>query len=43
MHHYIKKKLRSKIDQYKPSEGGKHKLTTHPLLYHDLGLGYSIP
>jgi hypothetical protein len=42
-HLYIKKKLRSKIDQYKPPEGGKHIPTTHPLLYHDLVLGYSNP
>jgi hypothetical protein len=38
-----KKKLGSKIDQNKPPEGGKYKLTTHPLLYPDLGIGYSNP
>jgi hypothetical protein len=31
-HHYIKKKLGSKIDQYKPPEGGNYKPTTHLLL-----------
>jgi hypothetical protein len=25
------------------TQGGKYKLTTHPLLYLDLGLGYSNP